>query len=86
MNSPNYANLPAGKPPPGVISNFDSPESQAIILYVGVGVSLGITLVFMLLRVYVKLAVTRSWGWDDGESLHEFLLFSRSSLQQGLVF
>jgi hypothetical protein len=24
-------------------------------------------LVFVLLRLYVKLAITHMWGWDDGE-------------------
>lgn len=70
-----YTNIAAGRPPPGVISNFDNPPTQATILYVGVGICLGVTLTFLLLRIYVKLAVTRAWGWDDGKSLCEFLVF-----------
>ena len=67
MNSPDYASLPVGNPPPGVISNFDHPPSRAVVEYVGIGVCLGVTLVFVLLRIYVKVARTRAWGWDDGD-------------------
>jgi hypothetical protein len=71
MSSSNYADMPAGKPPPGVIPNFDDPESRAIVMHIGISICLGVALVFVLLRIYVKLAVTRAWGWDDGELLYE---------------
>lgn len=61
-----YANLPAGIPPPGVTANLDHPESRAIEAHIGMGVCIGVTLVFLLLRIYVKLAVAHMWGWDDG--------------------
>lgn len=64
-NSSYYANLPAGAPPPGVISNFDHAESRAIEAYIGMGICIGVTLIFVTLRVYVKLAITHHWGWDD---------------------
>ena len=69
MNFSDYANLPIEPPPPGIVPNFDHPHRRVIILYAGVGVCLGITLVFVLLRIYSKLAVTHTWGWDDGEFL-----------------
>lgn len=67
MNSSDQGIFPAAEPPPGVIPNFDHPQSRAIVEYVGVGICLGVTLIFVLLRVYVKLVVTHAWGWDDGE-------------------
>ena len=63
-------NLPAGVPPPGVIANLDDPQSRAMVGYIGIGISIGVALIFVLLRVYVKLAVTHLWGWDDCGSLH----------------
>lgn len=81
MNSSDYSNLAAGNPPPGITSNFDNPPSRAIVEYIGVGICLGVTLGIVLLRIYVKLAVTRVWGWDDGEPLYEILVFFRISLR-----
>lgn len=60
-----YSNLPAGAPPPGVIPNFDHAKSRAIDAHVAMGICIGLTTIFLLLRVYVKLAVTNMWGWDD---------------------
>lgn len=68
MDSSDYANLPAGNPPPGILANFDHPVSRAVDAHVGMGISMGIALVFMALRLYVKLTVVRKWGWDDCES------------------
>ena len=85
MNSPGYANLPIGKPPPGVVPNLDHPQSQTIAQYVGIGICLGVALVFVLLRIYVKLAVTRAWGWDDGELLHA-ITFLEADCSRGLPF
>ena len=68
MDTSDYANLPAGIPPPGTLANFDHPVSRAVDAHVGMGISMGIALVFMALRLYVKLRVMHMWGWDDCES------------------
>lgn len=60
-----YSNLPAGAPPLGVKSNFDHAKSRAIDAHVTMGIFIVLTTIFVLLRVYVKLAVTHMWGWDD---------------------
>ena len=62
-----YANLPAGSPPPGVLPNFEHPDSRATEVYVAIGICMSITLIFIILRLYVKLCVTHLWGWDDGK-------------------
>lgn len=73
-----YANLPAGKPPPGVTPNFDHPQSQTARYYIGEGICLGFAFVFVSLRVYVKLTITRAWGKDDGEFfIRSLLVFSK---------
>lgn len=75
MTSAVYGNLPVSNPPPGSISNFDHPQTLAIDIFVGVGVCLGLAFAFVLLRLYVRLAVTRTWGWDDCELLHTVIVF-----------
>ena len=72
-----YANLPAGSPPPGVVPNLNDPQSRAMDAHIGMGICIGVTSVFVLLRMYVKLAVTHLWGWDDCGSFHAV---SRSTL------
>lgn len=75
MDLSDYANLPAGAPPPGVVPNFDHPPTRVIEAHIGMGICIGVTLVFVMLRLYVKLAITHTWGWDDCES---FECFDRS--------
>lgn len=72
MDISDYANLPAGAPPPGVMPNFDHPATRAIEAHIGMGICIGVTLVFVVLRLYVKLAITHMWGWDDCESFESF--------------
>lgn len=67
MSPAEYANLPASTPPVGVLPNFEHPPTRAIETYVVMGICMGITLVFVLLRLYVKMMITRLWGWDDGQ-------------------
>ncbi|KAI9375556.1 hypothetical protein BJX61DRAFT_549254 [Aspergillus egyptiacus] len=56
---------PAVPPPPGVESNFDDPPSRqpAIIAMLAVFVSL--MLLAVLVRVYARARILKSWGWDD---------------------
>lgn len=64
------ANIGAANPPPGVVHNFDHAQSRAIEGFIGMGVCIGITSVFVILRLYVKFAITHMWGWDDCKSLN----------------
>lgn len=63
-----YANLPAGSPPPGILPDFEHGETREVEAYIGMGICIGIAFIFMVLRFYVKLCITRLWGWDDRES------------------
>jgi hypothetical protein len=53
--------------PPGLIANFDNPESIAhrviIISVLGAVIAIPICLV----RLYTKRAILRTFGWDDCE-------------------
>ncbi|MCJ1266643.1 hypothetical protein MMC22_006528 [Lobaria immixta] len=52
-------------PPPGVTSNFDNPESRAYETVIVFTIYLTIMMSIFLLRIYSKIFVTRSLGWDD---------------------
>ena len=67
MSPVDYTNLPAISPPAGIVPDFEHGETRAKEAYIGMGICLGISLIFMLLRFYVKLYITHLWGWDDGE-------------------
>lgn len=64
-----YARIPSVSPPPGILPNWENPESRAVDAYVGISVCMAITLIFIILRLHVKLCVTHLWGWDDGKKL-----------------
>ena len=59
--------IPALPPPPGSKSNFIDPVDHGVI-YIAVG-SVGLVLVvlFVLLRLYVKVWILRLFGWDDSK-------------------
>ena len=54
-------------PPPGVTVNFDNPVSRGYLLIVVGGVLLGPTLLFVAVRLYVKVFIVRKINWGDGE-------------------
>ncbi|KAL9041315.1 MAG: hypothetical protein Q9180_001356 [Flavoplaca navasiana] len=68
------ANLPPGidlsmkaiqQPPPGVEQNFVNPESTANTAIAVTVLFTVIMFVFVCMRMYTKLFVSRAWGWDD---------------------
>ena len=69
-----YANLPAGTPPPGVVANFDNPPSRAHELYIGMGICITVAAVLLALRMYAKLVVTHTSGWDDCKNHHLMII------------
>lgn len=56
---------PAVDPPPGVISNFDNPASRGQGVIVAGVVLLLLSLLFVSIRLYTRIWVTRALGWDD---------------------
>lgn len=73
INIVDYVDLPASAPPPGVVPNFDHPQSRALEAHVGMGICIGITFIVVILRIYVKLAITHMWGWDDCEHVDSMI-------------
>ncbi|KAI1150710.1 hypothetical protein F4825DRAFT_452225 [Nemania diffusa] len=61
--------IPALPPPPGVQSNFDSPETREDLAKIVVGLTYGLMLVFLAMRIYTRIRITNSLGVDDYLSL-----------------
>lgn len=57
--------LPLAPPPPGVIPNPAHRESRAYQVYTISAVGLALMLLFVSIRIYAKLVVQKSRGWDD---------------------
>ncbi|KAL8946968.1 MAG: hypothetical protein Q9222_006700 [Ikaeria aurantiellina] len=57
--------MPALEPPAGVQSNFNDPESQAYLTVIPCAVIVGVMIVFVFTRMYTKVCILKSVGWDD---------------------
>lgn len=60
-------NFPAATPPPGIIPNFDDPESRGPVFTIAGAVLLGFMLVFSAIRAYAKICIIKRIHWDDCE-------------------
>ncbi|KAI9883866.1 MAG: hypothetical protein M1823_004357 [Watsoniomyces obsoletus] len=56
---------PAMEPPPGIVSNFDNPESRKELVVIAAIVCPIISGLFLTLRLYTRTFITRTLGWDD---------------------
>ena len=59
---------PAMMPPPGVIPNFDNPESIAYQASTVIYVLMPLMFLVLGLRVYARIWMSRQFGFDDGQS------------------
>jgi hypothetical protein len=59
------ANMPAGPPPEGQVSNFINPPSQQNTIIAVSTVLMFLTLAFVSLRLYSTFCITRSTGMED---------------------
>ncbi|TGJ80419.1 hypothetical protein E0Z10_g8347 [Xylaria hypoxylon] len=57
--------IPGAEPPPGVTPNFDNPYSLAPLCLIVISITLPLVVLFLGLRLYVRLWVKRSTGADD---------------------
>lgn len=75
MDYSEYANLPAGTPPQGVVANFDNNSpSRAHELYIWSSICITVAAILLALRMYAKLVVMHSPGWDDCKNYHLIIL------------
>ena len=63
-----YENLPALRPPPGVVPNFEAPNKRAEVYNILCSFLLAIVYVCVCLRLYAKVWIKRSPGFDDGKA------------------
>jgi len=61
-------NLPAAKPPPGIVPNFVDPYSSGPILISVGSVFVVIMLAFVCVRIYTKVRIVRRSSLDDCKS------------------
>lgn len=57
--------IPVATPPPGVTPNFINPPSRSHVAVAVCTVSLVVTFIFVVVRVYTRLRITCSFGYDD---------------------
>lgn len=60
-----FDNFPAGSPPSGITSNFINPPTRVPAIITVEGVFVPLMLIFLSVRFYVRITVTKSWGLDD---------------------
>ena len=63
--SQHASNQPLLPPPPGVTSNFTNPPAHGRLEIVVTSLLLGITAVFLLSRIYMKVYIVKNYTWDD---------------------
>lgn len=57
--------LPALPPPPGISSKFIDPVTRAPAFVITCAVCITLMVICVTVRVYTKLYITKTWGWDD---------------------
>ncbi|KAL8737108.1 MAG: hypothetical protein Q9181_002028 [Wetmoreana brouardii] len=70
------ATIPALQPPAGTQSNFENPQSRAYLTVVPCAAIVGLMIIFVFTRMYTKVYVLKSVGWDDlyglGYGVHQW--------------
>lgn len=62
------SNIPAGPLPQGVLRpNFFDPPTKAPTIEALEGIFMGLMLLAVIVRLYVRTAITKQLGWDDCE-------------------
>jgi len=76
------AKVPSLSPPDGVTPNFVDPESYADMFKLVAYTSLSIMIGFLLLRIYTRAILIRTFGAEDCECS---VFFSPCSLEKRLI-
>ena len=63
-----FQDLPFLPSPPGQMSNFENPSTQALVIILVCSLCLALMWPLFLLTMYSKAWVTRALGWEDGMS------------------
>jgi len=66
---------PGLAPPDGQESDFNSPDSIAIVVFIAAGLGLGLTTVALTIRVYTKAVIVKRFGWEDFTAILGWAMF-----------
>ena len=61
------AHTPTIPPPPGVTPDFVNPQSRANSFVIGSAICTSFLLTIVLMRIYSRLWISRSFAVDDGQ-------------------
>lgn len=70
---------PALEPPPGVTPNFENPENITPLIEFTLGICLGVSSLFVILRVWTRFIIMKVHGWDDCKELCRRCLYFHES-------
>lgn len=65
-----YASMGALTPPPGIIPHFNEPGGQQIQLLAFAIIDITLPTIFVGLRLWTKLRISKDMGWDDCKHMH----------------
>lgn len=61
--------IPALNPPPGVTPDFANPATRANLTLISCAGIVAVMILFVMLRMYTKIYVIQTTGWDDCEQV-----------------
>ncbi|RDL40437.1 uncharacterized protein BP5553_00416 [Venustampulla echinocandica] len=72
---PDFDITPSLAPPPGVVPNFENPESIRTIIDFTLGICIGVSSLFVLLRIWTRFFIVKMHGWEDYTMIIAWLMF-----------
>lgn len=76
---PDLSKVPALKPPPGIKPDFQHPGGVGTAIIVVNAVFLGLMVICLAARIYVKTGIIRAFWWDDGRLPMPYILIRADS-------
>jgi len=66
--------IPLAQPPPGMIPNFEHPESRCWQVYLTAAICSAVVIIFITLRLYSRIVVTKKQTLDDRKFFSHYLM------------
>ncbi|KAI3317040.1 hypothetical protein HD806DRAFT_541650 [Xylariaceae sp. AK1471] len=82
MSSNEISGLPAAAPPPGVAPDLTDPSTLPNPSFAVSGVFVSLMLIAVLIRAFVCVRLTKSWGWNDCKTL---VIRAKASLTEHIL-
>lgn len=81
-----FENHPAGKPPPGVVPNFEHPEDKSRIFIAVGSVLFSLMWLSVMNRFYVRWFINKKLVWGDGELIILHAIIGTFGYTTNLIF